>query len=80
MEFIEIRDGLSIRKSSVDSIELQEDGSARVFLNSGVIHESTFPYITLLQLIEVSHKDNEENSDIGGIMNLVHKHDQFHAG
>jgi hypothetical protein len=56
-KYIEVREGLSILKKSIESIEMLsgdgiQDNGTRIVMNSGDVHESTFPYITLLKLLE----------------------------
>ena len=56
-KYLEIREGLSILKENIESIEmLSDDGiqdrGTRVVMKSGEVHEATFPYMTILQLLE----------------------------
>ena len=58
-KYIEIREGLSILKEGIESIEmLSDDGvqdrGTRVVMKSGEVHEATFPYMAILQLLEAS--------------------------
>ena len=65
--FIEIKSGLSVRKEDVESVErlsndgFQDNGST-VNMKSGKSHESTFPYINLLQLLEVHKEGSNQDS------------------
>lgn len=79
MEFIELQEGISVNKKSIDAIERIEDGGTRVYMRSGSVHESTFPYFTLLKLIEITI-DKEPEQRNNGIMNTEGEHAQFFAG
>lgn len=61
MKFIEIREGLSVRKDEIISVE-QLDGMTSRINTESQSFESNFPYTTILMLLE---KDRIEES-IGG--------------
>lgn len=77
--FIEIKEGVSIRKDDIESIERTskdgfQDNGSKVNMKSGISHESTFPYLNLLQLLEVPKEENKEeliNKEIAGKLNAV---------
>ena len=53
MKFIEISDGISIRKSDIEAIKKKEDMFSVVYTKNRE-YEASFPYITLLQLLETT--------------------------
>ena len=53
MEFIEIRDGLSIRVDAIEGVERRDELTSTVYTNSNS-YESTFPYRVLIELLGIS--------------------------
>jgi len=53
MKFIEISDGISIRKSDIEAIKKREDMFSVVYTKNRE-YEASFPYIMLLQLLETT--------------------------
>lgn len=67
MEFIEIKEGLSVKIDCIESIQRNEEGGALVTMESGISHDTTFPYIQLLQMLEIESNINHEPKQELGI-------------
>lgn len=52
MKFIEIREGISVRKDEIVSVERQENGVSRITTENQSF-ESNFPYETILKILEM---------------------------
>lgn len=61
MKFIQIKDGVCVRKSAIESIERLETGGTKVFTNSAV-YECPFVYEAIRQLLEI--EDIEEQVQV----------------
>ena len=61
MKYLEIREGFSILKAEIEAIEKVDEFKTLVHTHHNSF-ESTFPYMTLLQLLE-SDVDKEEKED-----------------
>jgi hypothetical protein len=72
MKYIEIKEGLSIQRKQIESIQRHEtSGGSIITMESGVQHETAFQYIQLLQLLEVEETLKGVGSRLEG---------QFHNG
>lgn len=63
MKFIEISDGLSIRKDRIVSVKRDVDGSSIIKTDEGS-YETNFSYSTILSLLEME-KIEEKVSSVG---------------
>ena len=53
MKFIEIAEGLSIRRDKIEAISKNEDnGLTSIVKTASNVYDSTFPYAVLLELLE----------------------------
>jgi len=66
MRYIEVQDGISIKKSEVEAVERSDIGS-RVFLKSGKEMETAFDYLLLLQLLEDDSSEHEVENKLDSI-------------
>ena len=87
-KYIEIKEGLSILKENIESIEMiSEDGiqdnGSRIIMSSGANHDTTFPYLTILQLLEIPEPEEREHSFSTGLEEkfdaVLDKH-TYHSG
>ena len=68
MKFIQLRDGIAVRKTDIISVEKLSEGGSRVWTQSAS-YDCPFLYDSILQLLEVedieetitSNKDNGRN-------------------
>lgn len=77
MRYIEITDGVSIKKSEVEAVEKLENGGSNITLKSGKQIETSFFYLTLLEMLEADTPEHESLSP-----EIMNKLDAFlsHAG
>ena len=59
MKFIEIKEGLSVSREDILAIEKMEEFTCKVHTIIGSF-DSSFPYITLLQILEEETPDDTE--------------------
>jgi len=59
MKFIEIEEGVSISVRDIVAIQRKDESYSVVLMRNGHTFESTFPYKTLLELVEMNHSANE---------------------
>jgi len=83
-KFIERREGVSVKKDDISSIEQRQPGSM-VTMQSGKEFDSTFPYLLLLELVEQSvERDNNEGDifdrELKDKLNAVMDKQTFHNG
>jgi hypothetical protein len=69
MHFIELRDGLSVSIEEIEAIQRVDDGSSRVFTQNNT-YDSTFPYMTLLELVE-REQVPEEKEQVTNILKEI---------
>ena len=60
MQFIEIKDGLSIAVDKIEAIEEVDNLGCRVYTSTGVAYESAFPKNVLLSIIEHGGLNKED--------------------
>lgn len=61
MKFMEIKEGLSVKLSGIESIQRnEEDGGSIVIMKSGSVYKTSFQFIQLLQMVEIELNINEE--------------------
>jgi hypothetical protein len=65
MKFVEIREGLSVKKDCIEALEKTEDGNCRV-ITQGNTFDSTFPYESLRALLGMP--DIEEKLSGGEVL------------
>ena len=83
-KYIEIKEGLSILKGNIESIEMEsedgiQDNGTKIIMSSGEIHTSTFPYMTMLQLLETPEEPEEEVRTMEKLNAVLDKH-TYHSG
>ena len=79
MRFIEIQDGVSIAVSSIVSIQQRDELYSRVLTNDGRAFDSTFPYKTLLELVEIN-KENEITDENPQLTEIIDSLDTLRRG
>lgn len=62
MEFIEISDGVSVRRDQIIAITRMDDQFKTKLLVGTQILEANFPYLTLLSILEASEKPEQESN------------------
>jgi hypothetical protein len=60
MKFIELTSGTRVRLDAIVAIERLSDFDVAVSLNTGRVFEVTFPYLTLVDLLEMSDEGEKE--------------------
>ena len=66
MNFIQVRDGISIRKDCIEVVERVDDFHCKVTVN-GTIYNTNFPYNTMMKLIDRDDSMAEYKTPPGGI-------------
>ena len=81
MKYLEINDGVSVKKDEIILIEKIDDFSCNLTTESG-IYECRFPYMTLLQILESDVEDKKEDysAEIVNQLQLLNKNSQYFAG
>lgn len=77
MKFIEISDGVSVRKEEIICVERMEETKSRVTTEYG-IYDSNFPYQTILSLLEMENIEEKVSKSALPSNNLYPY--QFFAG
>jgi hypothetical protein len=60
MKFIELTSGTRVRLDAIVAIERLSDFDVAVSLNTGRVFEVTFPYLTLVDLLEMGSDGEKE--------------------
>lgn len=60
MKFIQIADGISVRKSNIEAIQKSSDLSSTVYTADNEF-KSDLPYSTLIALLELDAQENGQN-------------------
>ena len=63
MKYVEIKEGFSVKKEDIIAIEKMGEYLSNLHMNNGQIYETNFPYLTMLQLLEIQ-EEKEETKDI----------------
>lgn len=64
MRYIEIQDGLSVKKSEVESVQRADNGGSIIIMKSGREIETAFLYITFLKMLEDDSSEQTNNEEL----------------
>ena len=64
MKFVQLREGIAVRKSDIVSVEKLDDGGSRVWTNSAS-YDCPFLYESILQLLEIEEAKKEFAASMG---------------
>ena len=72
MEYVEIKDGFSVKKDDIIAVERAGEYQTYLHMNNGKIFETNFPYMTILNLLENEKEvDNNLNSVLQSVGHLA---------
>ena len=59
MKYLEIKEGLSIKVEEIEAIERVDEYNCTIYTNHN-LYASTFPYMTLLSIVENANEEKEK--------------------
>ena len=62
MDFIEINDEITFRKSDISGIQRIDKDACNIITNTGSMYSCTWPYSTMVKLLQTSDSDNRVTS------------------
>lgn len=80
MNYIEVKEGLSIRVDEIEAVERVDEYNCTIYTHHN-LYASTFPYMTLLSLIEGQKEDKEKDkAQMMESINSLASHQQHWVG
>jgi hypothetical protein len=78
VKFIEVIEGTSVLRAEIEAIKDNGEGGAIIYTHHNQ-YNSTFPYQTLLQLLEVDMPDDksEDSGTLKNIQNMIQQQGHF---